>query len=577
MNYLIKYLFLIIVLLIALMSCNDSINDIQTKRNVTIITPNGGEIFLFSEMINVEWSYEIVNEFNLHLSIDSGATWRNVSENIQDTNSFSFLYPDTIQSDYCLIKVEDSRSNSIYDTSDGLFKIKKDSLTKDKSLKIIYPNGNEVFFVGDTINIKWEYENINSFNIVLSLDNGKSWSVITQNLMNESEYLFYLEENVSNECLIKVEDFANNTVYDISDTNFQIKPKFDSSYLDYFQFSEGNFWVDSVHTYDAIEIKEKKYLEKSTYEGFVEINGFFYHKINKRNTLGENHIVYFTIDDETGYVYKKVSQTSNIGRFETDIDLEEGSYNLSLYDRWITVTKESYNIFNEMTEILKHEVSNSELEWTYKFSKKYGIVYYNAPAYMGFKNYILKGCKINSQIFGDTTMTTNNPVHESLKLYPLRVGKSWNFSYEEKVNDSLIKSSFYRRNIEKDTTINNKRYYKIFTTIDDSTYEKIEFEKIDSNNAFVYRYNEITEEDILVDRLYIEDYSSWNDTYRFYNEKAVKNENWIEKPYYFERITYNDSSDCLTETYIYGLKENIGLSEIILFGCNKNIYIKLLE
>lgn len=113
------------------------------------------------------------------------------------------------------------------------------------------------------------------------------------------------------------------------------------------------------------------------------------------------------MDLVTGYLTKMFDQ-SNIQRFETDIDLETGDYIVYLSDynrRWITVSKETANLFGEDLEILKHNVSDSELTWSYKFSKNFGRVYYSAPAYMGYAHFKLIGCVINSTVYGDTTFT----------------------------------------------------------------------------------------------------------------------------------------------------------------------------
>lgn len=178
----------------------------------------------------------------------------------------------------------------------SLMLISCDSLVNDspktvqieRNIWLRSPNGGEHFLSGDSINIKWDSQNINSFNIYLSLNNGASWSTIAENLVGKSDFLLYpTSGDISDECLIKVCDYFDNEISDISDSNFKIEKTIDLSYLEYFQFSEGNIWVDSVHTMRYSDFNEQHYIEKSEYMGLVEFNNNLYHKIAKTNSLGE--------------------------------------------------------------------------------------------------------------------------------------------------------------------------------------------------------------------------------------------------------------------------------------------------
>ena len=106
-----------------------------------------------------------------------------------------------------------------------------------KSITIITPNGGET--IGNQFDIKWFSQNVYHVNILLSLDNGLNWTMIASNIENLEFYVWTVPDTTSDNCIIKIENAAETTVFDVSDQPFKIVPFHKFSY---FPLTVGNKW-----------------------------------------------------------------------------------------------------------------------------------------------------------------------------------------------------------------------------------------------------------------------------------------------------------------------------------------------
>lgn len=93
----------------------------QPPKSITVIFPNGGEILNSGENYTIQWQTGgTIPDVNLFYSVNNGNSWKFISST---SNSGNYLWhvPD-VQSDLCLIKVEDKNKNAV-DISDGSFTI----------------------------------------------------------------------------------------------------------------------------------------------------------------------------------------------------------------------------------------------------------------------------------------------------------------------------------------------------------------------------------------------------------------------------------------------------------------------
>jgi hypothetical protein len=96
-------------------------------------------------------------------------------------------------------------------------------LIKTKPITVIEPNGWEFYSIGDTVNIYWMSECITDVSIKLSINNGLNWNTIIDSTANTGIYSWVVyASDSSDQCLIKISNLSDSTIYDVSNNVFTI-------------------------------------------------------------------------------------------------------------------------------------------------------------------------------------------------------------------------------------------------------------------------------------------------------------------------------------------------------------------
>jgi hypothetical protein len=119
---------------------------------VTVIKPNGGEVFNFGETDTIKWSAEdddTIVWVNIYFSSDGGNTYKLVSEFEKNDSNYEWTIPD-VTSNNCLVEITaiDKGYNAISDESDSFFTIlgtgiyeEQEKLVKEQNVKFqVFPN-----------------------------------------------------------------------------------------------------------------------------------------------------------------------------------------------------------------------------------------------------------------------------------------------------------------------------------------------------------------------------------------------------------------------------------------------------
>ena len=97
---------------------------IMPTPTLTVVSPNGGEVWIVGETEDITWISEYVTDVMIELSTDNGTTWSIVIvDSIPSTGTYSWEVAAQDSSDQCLIKVTDISDGSINDESDAVFTI----------------------------------------------------------------------------------------------------------------------------------------------------------------------------------------------------------------------------------------------------------------------------------------------------------------------------------------------------------------------------------------------------------------------------------------------------------------------
>ncbi len=96
-------------------------------------------------------------------------------------------------------------------------------------VRVISPNGGEIWNVDSTRVITWYSRNIEKVKVELSIDNGENWIAIADSVSaSSSSFTWQVENIISEQCKVRISDIDDNKYFDQSNGNFiitdEIKP-----------------------------------------------------------------------------------------------------------------------------------------------------------------------------------------------------------------------------------------------------------------------------------------------------------------------------------------------------------------
>jgi hypothetical protein len=210
---------------------------------VRMLYPNGGERFGGGTGQYIEWEQSFVSTVKLEYSTDNGSSW-NMIGTAPATNLYANWIPPSSISNQCLIRVSDNSSATINDVSDAFFSLYNMPLTdankfrggandgysmcsnKSDSIRVLSPNGGNVFDAYSTQVITWEYFNVDFVKIEYSSNNGNTWNLIANNVTASLLSYNWLVPSISSSLyLIKVSAVGKN-VLDVSNNTFTVRTGF---------------------------------------------------------------------------------------------------------------------------------------------------------------------------------------------------------------------------------------------------------------------------------------------------------------------------------------------------------------
>ncbi|MCK9426589.1 MAG: FG-GAP-like repeat-containing protein [Ignavibacteriaceae bacterium] len=196
---------------------------------VTLQSPNGGEIWKIDSQQNITWTSLSTTNVKIELSTDNGIVWSLILDNYPASSG---SYPWTVRSipsTMCKIKISDAANNFIFDESDAVFTIEISPL--GGGVTLLSPNGGEVWLAGSTQTVSWTDANPTGFvNLDYSSDNGGTWNrfVNSANSMYPT-YQWGVPSLTGTFYKVRVTDVNNSLFSDESDAPFTITDKLPST------------------------------------------------------------------------------------------------------------------------------------------------------------------------------------------------------------------------------------------------------------------------------------------------------------------------------------------------------------
>jgi hypothetical protein len=127
---------------------NYMINNWLNYSNLTVQSPNGGEVWIVGETKEITWTDINVYDVKIELSEDDGTSWSTIVESTPNIGTYSWVVESTVSSTECLIRITNFDDGLVYDISDAVFIITipndveefENGIPKEFNLGQNYPN-----------------------------------------------------------------------------------------------------------------------------------------------------------------------------------------------------------------------------------------------------------------------------------------------------------------------------------------------------------------------------------------------------------------------------------------------------
>ena len=194
----------------------------SSSQSVTISQPNGGEILYACQQYPVTWSQtgSPSNYWNIDYSLDGGIIWASVTSNYLSTNGQFLWTVPNVQSNTVLMRISDANDPSVNDQSNAVFTI-------NIPVNLTSPNGGEIWQGNTVQNITWNgIGTSNTYTIQYSINSGSTWTNIVTNYNTSTGTYAWTVPTMatSTNCLVRVMDYVQNCMQDVSDAVFTIIP-----------------------------------------------------------------------------------------------------------------------------------------------------------------------------------------------------------------------------------------------------------------------------------------------------------------------------------------------------------------
>jgi hypothetical protein len=187
------------------------------QPSITVISPNGGEIWEVGSKKNITWnSIGTVGNVKIEYSTDNGGQWIVVTGTTPNDGSYTWTVPGVV-SNQCLVQISETDGSPI-DKSDRVF-----SIVESSSVTVISPNGGETLYVGVPETITWtSFGNVGNVKIQYSTNGGGQWTDIIASTENDGSFPWTVPNTPSAECLMRVAGTGGEPS-DTSDNLFSIQ------------------------------------------------------------------------------------------------------------------------------------------------------------------------------------------------------------------------------------------------------------------------------------------------------------------------------------------------------------------
>jgi hypothetical protein len=144
----------------------------QVVQQIKLTSPVGGENWQAGTSQNITWNASGITNVKIEYTTDGGQEWNTIANNIKSTGAYGWNLPN-ISSTQCKVRISDAADGQPSVESNAPFSIKPVPM-----IKIISPNGGEIWTAGKVDTIRWTSVGVENVMIERTTDNGETWNTI---------------------------------------------------------------------------------------------------------------------------------------------------------------------------------------------------------------------------------------------------------------------------------------------------------------------------------------------------------------------------------------------------------------
>jgi len=197
---------------------------VEIKPTLRIISPNGGEELQAGETYTITWESRNVKTVRIEISRDGGQSWTEIASGVNASDQQFEWTPSKPFSGKCRIRITDESDPGISYTSYADF-----AIVPPPFIRVVSPDGGEVWQAGSTQTIGWNFYGIDKFVIEYTIqrpDVADAWVYIAEVDVTvgatSGSYDWLVPEIESDKCLVRVSDASGSGIRDRSNNPFSI-------------------------------------------------------------------------------------------------------------------------------------------------------------------------------------------------------------------------------------------------------------------------------------------------------------------------------------------------------------------
>ncbi|MCK4585616.1 T9SS type A sorting domain-containing protein [candidate division WOR-3 bacterium] len=199
------------------------------SHKVTIVTPDGGEIWQAGSIDTIKWTTDggSIDHLKIDFTKNGGNDWQTLTTNAPNTGSYTWnIQPDTLKTYRAKIRLFGYNSGNSLLGADGSEKDFTIQPAFSCTVTVTSPNGGEVWGVGEVHPITWTTSGTNPHHVMIyySADGGLQWNTIIT-YPNTGSFNWTVPDDTTSTALVMVKALTQTNELigeDISDNPFSI-------------------------------------------------------------------------------------------------------------------------------------------------------------------------------------------------------------------------------------------------------------------------------------------------------------------------------------------------------------------